>query len=202
MLVGLAVVSWIVQPHSMVTGWMFVTVGLVNLGRLARWYGWLTWREPLVLILHVGLWVVRVVAAHTGRLGSRDWSVGRGCGACIYNRRGGCHDSGGDDSCQPGPYGASPARGPSDCLYLYAGQCGCGTEGIRADDGSLNQPYHGCGGRQLEWSLSAVCHGLWTIPASTKPRRVSRRAAITWMEFSTDSACCSYGRPNQSVSGH
>ncbi len=53
-LVGFAVVSWIVQPHSMVTGWMFVTAGLANLGRLARWYGWLTSREPLVLILHVG----------------------------------------------------------------------------------------------------------------------------------------------------
>ena len=53
-LVGFAVVSWIVHPDSMVTGWMFVTAGLANLGRLARWYGWLTSREPLVLILHVG----------------------------------------------------------------------------------------------------------------------------------------------------
>ncbi len=53
-LVGFAVVFWIVQQHSMVTGWMFVTAGLANLGRLARWYGWLTSREPLVLILHVG----------------------------------------------------------------------------------------------------------------------------------------------------
>jgi uncharacterized protein involved in response to NO len=53
-LVGLAGVSWIVQPQAMVTGWIFVTAGLANLGRLARWYGWLTWREPLVLILHVG----------------------------------------------------------------------------------------------------------------------------------------------------
>jgi uncharacterized protein involved in response to NO len=53
-LVGLTVVAWIVQPHALVTGWMFVTAGLANLGRLARWYGWLTWREPLVLILHVG----------------------------------------------------------------------------------------------------------------------------------------------------
>ena len=53
-LVGFAVVSWIVQPHSMATGWMFVAAGLANLGRLARWYGWLTGREPLVLILHVG----------------------------------------------------------------------------------------------------------------------------------------------------
>jgi uncharacterized protein involved in response to NO len=53
-LVGFAVVSWIVQPHSMATGWMFVAAGLANLGRLMRWYGWATWREPLVLILHVG----------------------------------------------------------------------------------------------------------------------------------------------------
>ena len=53
-LVGFAVVSWIVQPHSMATGWMFVAAGLANLGRLVRWYGWLTGREPLVLILHVG----------------------------------------------------------------------------------------------------------------------------------------------------
>jgi len=53
-LVGFAVVSWIVQSNSMATGWMFVAAGLANLGRLMRWYGWTTWREPLVLILHVG----------------------------------------------------------------------------------------------------------------------------------------------------
>ena len=46
-LVGFAVAFWIVQPHSMATGWMFVAAGLANLGRLARWYGWTTWREPL-----------------------------------------------------------------------------------------------------------------------------------------------------------
>ena len=53
-LVGFAVVLWIVQPHSMATGWMLVAAGLANLCRLVRWYGWITWREPLVLILHVG----------------------------------------------------------------------------------------------------------------------------------------------------
>ena len=35
-LVGFAVVSWIVQPHSVATGWVFVTAGLANLGRLAH----------------------------------------------------------------------------------------------------------------------------------------------------------------------
>jgi len=53
-LVGFAVLSWIVQPFSMVTGWLFALAGLANLGRLVRWYGWAIWREPLVLILHFG----------------------------------------------------------------------------------------------------------------------------------------------------
>ena len=53
-LVGIAAVAWIVQPQAMVTGWMLMGAGFVNLGRLLRWYGWVTWREPLVLILHLG----------------------------------------------------------------------------------------------------------------------------------------------------
>jgi len=53
-LVGLAAVIWAVQPQAMVTGWLLVAAGVANLGRLSRWYGWLTWREPLVLNLHVG----------------------------------------------------------------------------------------------------------------------------------------------------
>ncbi len=53
-LVGFAVLSWIAQPSSMVTGWLFALAGLANLGRLGRWCGWATWREPLVLILHFG----------------------------------------------------------------------------------------------------------------------------------------------------
>src|SRR5688572_832636 len=53
-LVAFAVLAWIVKPHSMVTAGIFVAAGLANLGRLARWYGWLTWHEPLVLILHFG----------------------------------------------------------------------------------------------------------------------------------------------------
>lgn len=45
---------WIIQPESLVTGWIFVGAGLMHLVRMLRWYGWLTWREPLVLILHLG----------------------------------------------------------------------------------------------------------------------------------------------------
>ena len=53
-LAGIAAVAWIVQPQAMVAGWLLVAAGFANLGRLLRWYGWLTWREPLVLILHLG----------------------------------------------------------------------------------------------------------------------------------------------------
>jgi uncharacterized protein involved in response to NO len=53
-LVGIAAVAWIVEPQALVTGWLLMAAGFVNLGRLSRWYGWLTWREPLVLSLHLG----------------------------------------------------------------------------------------------------------------------------------------------------
>ena len=46
-------------PQEVATGWMLVAAGFANLIRLLRWYGWVTWREPLVLILHVGYgWLV------------------------------------------------------------------------------------------------------------------------------------------------
>ncbi len=52
--VGLAAIVWIMEPHTSVTGWAFVVAGLMNLVRLGRWQGWFTWREPLVLVLHIG----------------------------------------------------------------------------------------------------------------------------------------------------
>lgn len=53
-LVIIAALGWFVQPQAMATGWLMVAAGLGNLVRLLRWHGWLAWREPLVLILHVG----------------------------------------------------------------------------------------------------------------------------------------------------
>ena len=53
-LVAVAAMAWVAQPRHVVTGWILVAAGLANLARLIRWYGWVTWREPLVLILHIG----------------------------------------------------------------------------------------------------------------------------------------------------
>ena len=54
LLTVVAALSWVVQPQAGTTGWVFIIAGLANIVRLARWRGWLTWREPIVLILHVG----------------------------------------------------------------------------------------------------------------------------------------------------
>lgn len=53
-LAGCAVLSWIISPQVTVTGWLLVAAGFATAGRLVRWYGWLAWPEPLVLILHIG----------------------------------------------------------------------------------------------------------------------------------------------------
>ena len=58
-LVAIAAVMWVIQPQALVTGWVLLAAGLINLRRMSRWYGWLTWQEPLVLILHIGYaWLV------------------------------------------------------------------------------------------------------------------------------------------------
>lgn len=49
-----AALSWVAQPQVAITGWVLIAAGLANIVRLARWRGWLTWREPIVLILHLG----------------------------------------------------------------------------------------------------------------------------------------------------
>ena len=54
LLTVMAALSWVAQPQAMVTGWLLIAAGLANVIRLSQWRGWLTWREPIVLILHVG----------------------------------------------------------------------------------------------------------------------------------------------------
>lgn len=58
LLVVVAALAWMAQPQYMITGWLLIAAGLANVIRLGRWQGWMTWHEPLVLILHVGYgWV-------------------------------------------------------------------------------------------------------------------------------------------------
>lgn len=45
---------WASAPEWKGTGIFLFVIGFVQTIRLARWRGWLTWREPIVLILHIG----------------------------------------------------------------------------------------------------------------------------------------------------
>jgi len=54
LLVAMAAIAWTVRPQASATGWILVTAGLTHAIRLSRWRAWTAWREPLVLILHLG----------------------------------------------------------------------------------------------------------------------------------------------------
>ena len=49
-----ALLSWVAAPGAVATGVALLVAGAVQTVRLVRWAGAPTWREPLLLILHVG----------------------------------------------------------------------------------------------------------------------------------------------------
>ena len=51
---GLALLSWIAAPNAEVTALLFFIAAAALLVRLGRWQGGRIWREPLLLVLHVG----------------------------------------------------------------------------------------------------------------------------------------------------
>lgn len=57
-LTAFAFLGWVTAPHGWLTGSLFAVAACGQAIRLARWKGWKTIADPLVLILHVGyLWV-------------------------------------------------------------------------------------------------------------------------------------------------
>ncbi|MCC6965345.1 MAG: NnrS family protein [Nitrospira sp.] len=50
---------WAIWSQGTVAGGLLILAGVLNLVRLSRWYGWCTWQEPLVFVLHWGYaWLV------------------------------------------------------------------------------------------------------------------------------------------------
>jgi uncharacterized protein involved in response to NO len=55
---ALALLGWVLAPNAPLTGGALVAAGALQLVRLARWGGWRTASDALLLVLHVGyLWV-------------------------------------------------------------------------------------------------------------------------------------------------
>lgn len=51
---GIALALWSGAPEAQATSWALLAAGIFVAVRLCRWRGLRTWREPLLLILHVG----------------------------------------------------------------------------------------------------------------------------------------------------
>ncbi|MHA6288135.1 NnrS family protein [Maricaulis sp. CAU 1757] len=51
---GSALLAWVLAPQSWSSGMLLIAAGGLQIIRLARWKGWRTGAEPLVLILHAG----------------------------------------------------------------------------------------------------------------------------------------------------
>jgi len=51
---ALAVIAWIAAPETGVTAWLALVAAVAQGVRLVRWRGAGTWREPLLLVLHLG----------------------------------------------------------------------------------------------------------------------------------------------------
>ncbi|MGH7043591.1 MAG: NnrS family protein [Acetobacteraceae bacterium] len=51
---ALALLAWVAAPDAAVSAWTALAAGVLLASRLARWQGWRTWREPLLLVLHLG----------------------------------------------------------------------------------------------------------------------------------------------------
>lgn len=51
---AISLVLWVIWPDAIFTAIIGGICGLANLYRLIRWHGWLTQKEPLVWVLHLG----------------------------------------------------------------------------------------------------------------------------------------------------
>jgi uncharacterized protein involved in response to NO len=51
---GFALLLWVAAPAAWDAGVAFAAAAIIQVGRLARWSGAATWREPLVFVLHLG----------------------------------------------------------------------------------------------------------------------------------------------------
>jgi uncharacterized protein involved in response to NO len=84
---AVALIAWVGWPAASMTGQLFIIAAIAQAIRLQRWEGVHTWREPLVLVLHLGyvfiplgflLGGISILLPHTlaGTAALHAWTVG------------------------------------------------------------------------------------------------------------------------------
>lgn len=57
-LTAIALLGWLIWPTANAVGWLLLAAGISHLWRMSRWQGWRTYRDPLVVVLHLAyLWM-------------------------------------------------------------------------------------------------------------------------------------------------
>ena len=179
---ALALMGWIVSPGSHFTGTTLAIAGVLHLVRLARWAGDRTWRERLLLILHIGYAFVPIgflfnAASAFGLVaGKRRHSCldGGGCGH---------HDAGGDEPRHARTYRPATDRVRHDASDLCRDHCRGAVAYLRGARARSQRIVAACCGVCLGGRLLRFCHivraaagGRPSAQGRPKARRVERLA--------------------------
>ena len=156
MLLGAALIlSTMWQPDPLWRALVAAALGLVLLLRLGFWQGWRAWRDPLVWMLHMGIfWLALALAVAGG--GTVSTAAGQHGLSRAHRGRHRRHDSGHHHARTAGAYRACLCAAQRRRVDLLAAVAGSGVPGIRRGAGlSAAQP-DGAGQWRLGRCLCAV----------------------------------------------
>ena len=165
LLSAVTLAMWIAQPSGKITAAALAAAGVLHIVRLARWAGDRTWRDRLVLILHVGYAFVPLgfllagaaaidlVPADTG---THAWMVGRG----------GDDDAGGDDARQSRSYRQCAERFGGDAGDLCGGRHRRARAHLLVAGTGLERPIAARRGVCLGCGVFRLCHIVRAAPRS------------------------------------
>ena len=128
----LALACWVAAPEGWPTAAAALAGAAAVFWRLSRWRGAATWRNPLLVVLHiafgfVGLGFLAIAAAASG------WLPAAGRDACADGGRHRRHDARGDDAGDARPHRAAAGGIALDgCLLRLPLRCGAGAPGRRS----------------------------------------------------------------------
>ncbi len=159
---AVALLVWVVSPVAQTTDTLLFAAGLAQLVRLARWAGERTWRDRLVLVLHIAYLFVPVgflLLAASDKFGVppsagiHAWTIGAmaTCDACRHDAR------------DARTYRQTAQCEQRDAIYLWLNRC-CRFVAHRCDLSTSRKPTCYC--------ISRRWHGFW--PSSCSRRSMAR----------------------------
>lgn len=175
--IALGIVAVILDPAGVIAGSVLLFAGILHAIRLVRWRGVHSWREPIVIMLHLGyFWVpaglvlLGVAILWPDVMSSRD---------ALHALTGGGDGLHGSGHCRTGrtwPYRAGIARrlGLEQCVWAYLGFDRIARHGRFRRIGLCH--HSGDCDPDVDWRVAGVLDGLCAGVAGTKPKENARHS--------------------------